>query len=113
MNVLNGAIAKEQQRCTAQIQAATNKTITLEPGYRDNRRDKEALLLKETQEKLARLKKQKGKTAVEGQDGKVISAEKSVEVILRLQDQMLKQRTLWDLRLATTKKKYEEEIQFL
>lgn len=42
-----------------------------------------------------------------------MSADKASEVIIRLQDKMLRQRTFWDMRFHTLKKSLEDQIHFL
>jgi hypothetical protein len=42
-----------------------------------------------------------------------MSADRASEVIIRLQDKMLRQRTFWDLRYHALKKRLEDQIHFL
>lgn len=43
----------------------------------------------------------------------LISAEDIMKIVMKQQEKMIQQRTLWDMRFVTTVKKYEDRIKYL
>ena len=46
-------------------------------------------------------------------DDTLLNAEDIMKIVMNLQEKMIKQRTLWDMRLVTTIKKYEEKLRYM